>query len=142
MATLYTEKNILKPMCLLWLHHLGDDNLEAGHRLRHQYRLPDRILCKLGARIFLTKRQPTKLKALCEALDKKKLPKMVLVDFYKCFLETLLQCQQFDQIAIELKNALEFISLRDIRQQTLDKIRFGGKDLAEAQTFLLSKSSK
>lgn len=142
MAVLYVSKNVLKPMCLLWLHHLFCNNVNACQRLYENYKLSDVILCKSGTRLFFTRKDAIPLKSLSEKLDKQKVPRNVLAKLFDGLLVTHLYHNHLDQIAVELKNALQFVSLRDIRQQTLDKIRFGGKDLADAQKILLSKSNK
>lgn len=142
MAIVYAAKNVLKPMCVLWLHHFSCNNVDECRRLHENYQLSDAILCKLGAHLFLKSKDVGRLKALSEALDKSKIPTKVLAKLYECLLETLLHHNHHDQIANTLTDALEFISLSYIRQQTLDKIRFGGKDLGDAQTILMSKLRK
>lgn len=142
MAIVYAAKNVSKPMCLLWLHHFSCNNVDACRRLHDYYQLSDAILCKLGAQLFLKSKDVDRLKAFSEALDKSKIPTKVLAKLYESLLETLLHHNQNNLIANTLKDALEFISLSDIRQQTLDKIRFGGKGLADARAILMSKLRK
>lgn len=140
MAMHYAKKNVLKPMCLLWLHHFCRNNADVCYRLHENHQLPDAILCKLGAILFLTRKDAARLTALTQTLDTKEIPKQVLAKLYENLLETLLHHNQHNQIAITLKNARNVVSMRYIREETLDKIRFGGKDLAEARTILMSKS--
>lgn len=116
--------------------------MDVCQRLHTEHKLLDAILCKLGTSIFLKQKDATQLKALAETLNKTDLRKESLVKLYESLLETLLHHQAHEQIAIELTNALEYVSLRDISQQTLDKIRFGGEKLVEANSILLSKSNK
>lgn len=141
-AILYAMKNVSKPMCLLWLHHLCCNNVDACQRLRENHQLPDAILCKLGASLFMARKDAARLKALSGALDKSKIPKNALAKLYENLLEALLHHNRYDQIGMALENALEFVSVSDIKQQTLDKIRFGGKDLADAHNVLMKKSNK
>lgn len=129
-------------MCLLWLHHFSCNNLDECDRLRKTHNLPDTILCKLGTQIYVWRKDAARLKSLTEALDNSAIPKNVLAKLYESLLDTLLQQNQYDQIAIVLSKAIDVLSLKGIKQQTLDKIQFGGPDLAEAKAILTKTSTK
>lgn len=142
MAIIYANKNVSKPMCLLWLHHFNCNNLNECDSLRKTHNLPDSILCKLGTQIFLSRKDAAKLKALTEALNNATIPKIVLAKMYESLLNTLLQQNQYDEIALVLKKAIDLLSVKGIKQQTLDKIQFGGNDLADAKTILAKTTNK
>lgn len=108
--------------------------------MRKDYKLPDEILCKLGTDLFMKRKDNATLELLGKTLDKTRISKAPLARLYQCLLEAQLHHKRYDHVANTLRTALEFVTLRDIKPATLDKIRFGGPDLASARTLLITKS--
>lgn len=142
MAELYEKKNIIKPMCMLWLYHLSQDNVTECKRLYRHYGLLDDVLCKQGCDLYYRAKNPKLYETLIESLDQQRLKKGTLAYFYRKWLNVLLENNYSDEIAAVLKRAFRCVSRRDIGEMTLDKIRFGGDELSEARAVLASKQRK
>lgn len=142
----FAGKGIIKPICLAWIYNFIHDRNSADNDTiwnKYLYCHPT-IVCNQVAKILFKRKEIEKLR---QYLNFKNVQKPLILSAelgkaYSCLFEGLLYKGDNDAIIDELQKSLLFLSVKDFRPNTLNKIKFGSPELSERFWSVINNSPK
>lgn len=124
----------MKPICLAWIYNfVNNSNISENEMIWDKYlkRHPT-IVCSLVTKILFQRKKTENFRIFLnlENLNKKHIVKSELGNAYSCLFDNLFYEGQYDTIIEELKKALIFISLKNLKPNTLNRIKLGPEEFS------------
>lgn len=144
MAKDFAHNDLIEPICLAWLYnYIYDQNATDNDTIWNEYlHCHPTMACEQITRILYKHKEIDKLRQFLnwEKLPKQNIATSVLGVAYSNLLSGLLDKKDNDAVIEELQNAMKFLSLKDFRPNTLNKIKSRSPEYSQQFWSLINRS--
>lgn len=131
----FADKGIMKPICIVWTYNfLYHKNPADNQAIWKKYlQTNETILCNVATRVLLNRRQTDRL---CEflnmsQLNKHRIVKAELGKTYSVLFDRFYHDANYEQIIVELKKMVPILSIKYLKSNTLNRLKFGPPEFKE-----------
>ncbi|XP_055302388.1 uncharacterized protein LOC129568474 [Sitodiplosis mosellana] len=131
----FADKDVVKPICLAWIYNfVNNKNTSDNEMIWNTYlkRHPT-IVCNQVTKILFQRNEGEKLRVFLnlDNLNKKYIAKSELGKAYSSLFDNLFYKGDYDTIIEELHKAILFLSLKDFKSNTLNRIKLGPDEFSK-----------
>lgn len=125
----------MKPVCLAWTYNfVNNTNTLDNDVLWNKYlKSHPTIVCNQVSKILFKRKETDKLRIFLNLknLNKKVILKSELGKAYSNLFDSLFFKGDYDLIIEELEKAIKFVSLKDFKSNTLNRMKFSSDELRQ-----------
>lgn len=135
LAKIFASQGYIKPICLAWIYNFTNNvNSTENDEIWDLYlRQHPTITCNQVVKVLYQRKEIDKIRTFLnfDKLNKKHMLKPQLGKSYSSLFDGLFYKEDYDAIIDELEKALIFVSLSDLKSNTLNRIKLGPKELSK-----------